>query len=212
MDSEQCKRGTTQSPGAPTPAPGGRRVIDLKDLVPRDGLGASGDLPRLSATLTDELRSRKKISHDEWRAACRLRELYLAVNYSPSEGVGAYDLHPHGDDPVRRAERRADRTIRKIEGRGELHRQLNAALFAVAGYTTVDGTRAMVPGAVQLMIRAAIDNEPPIKQGEVGEAVSLYKPGERNKQVLAAGTTWVQLHLKRLAGHFLLSKGEVPPR
>jgi hypothetical protein len=213
MDGEHRKRTRTaaQSVGEPTPTPGGRRLtIDLKSLDPRTGFAA-----KLAATLTDKLRQTNGISllsPEEWRAACILRDLHHAVHDRPSEGVGNYDLHQHDGDGAMAASRRAERLMVRNTRGGDLHRRYNDAVFAMVGLVDERGYRVIPPRHLNLMWRAILDSETSIRQDEVGQAVSNYKPGPTNKQVGAAGAMFVKHCLVRLAAHFGLTKGEEPPR
>jgi hypothetical protein len=195
----------------PLAAGGRRQIIDLKSLDSRTGLAA-----KLAATLSDKLRQTNGIAllaQEEWRAACILRDLHHAVHYRPSEGVGSYDLHQHDGDGAMTASRRAERLmVRSTREWSDLLRRYNDALFAMVGLVDERNYRVINPLHLRLMLRAILDSEAPIRQDEVGQAVSNYKPGPANKQVGAAGAMFVKYCLGRLALHFGLAKGEEPPR
>jgi hypothetical protein len=185
-----------------------RQVVDLKALNPRTTLDA-----KRAAALVDKLRQTKAISHEEWRAACILRDLHHAVHDRPSEGVGNYDLYHRDGDGAAAANHRADRIIRRVErSRGELLERYNNAVFAMVGVIDERGERMIDSGHLRQMTRAILDTEASIRQDEVGQAVSSYKPGKGNKQIGAAGAMFVKHCLSRLVLHFGLVNGEALPQ
>src|SRR5262249_4675493 len=139
-----------------------------------------------------------------------LRDLHHAVHDRPSEGVASYDLHRHDGDAAMMASLRTERLLHRFESGGELLKRYNDAVFAMVGVVDENGYRVIDARYLMVMLRAILDSEAPIRQDEVGQAVSSYKSG--NKQVGAAGAEFVKLHLNRLALHFGLIRGEEPPR
>jgi hypothetical protein len=190
-----------------------RRMII--EQAPSDGRGAPKERPRRALTLAEKLHHEGIIDSDEWVAAGTLRNLYLLLA-PPSEGVSSYGLSPGGNNPTRKADRKASRlTGYEIDQKGQVSRapmranrnerwRYEDALFAMAGCHTDEGEKVIDPGVVKIMIRAVIDSEHLPTQTEIGNARATYAS---KKQLSAIGATFVKEHLRRLALHFRLIKG-----
>lgn len=180
------------------------------------GAGKDQEERQRALTLAEKLYRDEIIDVGEWQAAGQLRNLHFLL-VPPSEGVSSYGLSPGGGNPARKADRKAKRlTGIEIGVEGDISRgpsranrsdqwRYRDALFAMAGCNTDEGDPVIDPAVTRIMLRAVTDSENLPTQTEIGQARSLYAS---KKQLSAIGATFVKEHLRRLAMHFRMVKGE----
>jgi hypothetical protein len=118
---------------------GRRHTIPLKELNPRTNLDA-----KAAPSLIDQMRVRGQITQIEWRAACKLRDLYFEATRQHSEGVGSYDDANGGSDITCKADRNL---ILLIYGDGTVRTQI-AHYAAKHAYTRPAADRSSAPRLV----------------------------------------------------------------
>lgn len=162
-------------------------------------------------TLIAQLLARGQIERAHYEAGGRIYN--LAVLLEPgSEGVANYEGKPNGSQPHRKGDRKAQAMtgIEILEGgtivRGKANRdtwsRFRDAMFAMVGVTTEEGERAFDGEAAILMMRAISE---PVAQLEIGQSRVRLKS---EKQLSAAGVTFVRENLHRAAIHFGLISSE----
>ena len=197
-----------------------RRVVEE---APLDGRGRAGDSPNERAlTLVEKLYHAGIIDFDEWTAAGSLRNMHFLLE-PPSEGVSSYGQSTGRADPTRKGDRKAKRiTGIDVLLNGEVRRgqsrdnrsdvwKYRDAMFAMCGVHDDEGVKIIDAQASRIMLRAIVDSERMPTQTEIGRARASYIKDDGNKpskQVTAIGAFFVKEHLRRLAMHLRMVKGE----
>jgi hypothetical protein len=191
--------------------------------VPLDGRGKQDGEPRERAlTLVEKLYQAGILSYDEWVAGGQLRTMFFLIE-APSEGVSSYGQSTGRADPTRKGDRKAKRlTGIEVAINGDIHRgqsrtnradvwKYRDAMFAMCGVANEDGDKVLDAQAAKIMLRSVVDSEYMPTQTEIGRARATYIKDDGNKpskQVTAIGAFFVKEHLRRLAMHMGMIKGE----
>lgn len=196
----------------------------VEEEAPLDGRGAPDGPPRSRAlTLVEKLYYAKILSVDEWVAAGQLRTMYFLLE-APSEGVSSYGNSTGRADPTRKGDRKAKRlTGIEVLLNGDITRgpsknnradvwRYRDAMFAMCGCSDEEGSKVLDAQAARIMLRSCVDSEYMPTQTEIGRARAPYIKDEGKRPsptVMAIGAFFVKEHLRRLAMHLQMTKGEL---
>jgi hypothetical protein len=193
----------------------GQRTVITEE--PADGRGKTGNEPQRALTRVEKMyraRPLPLINLDEFSAAGALRNLHFLL-VPPSEGVSSYLQSTGGADPARKADRKARRLtgvellqdgetiIGARRHNDDARWRYRNALVAMAGVRTDDDELIVDWEIVDLMIDAVTETEAPPTQIQIGRERTAYSG---NKQLTAAGATFIRENLHRLALHFRFAK------